>query len=377
FCLFFIPWASSRPNLGGSVTVEDLRAFGSQVANIVTLLYLFTFFIIGASAIAFFRDESPPQRTVRPPAWRGALYGVALVAMIPTIVVTNLNVSRADVFNKQGTGYERSGNWDAARILYEEALRLQPNEDRYYLNMGRALMEKARTLTDDPAQRDAYLQQARNVLEQAQASNPLNTDHTRNLANLHRAWAALLSDPTEKASHLAQAHIFYEQAVQLSPNNAALWNEWATLHMEQEQYDEAREKLEHSLALDDRFVTTYLLLGNLEVEMEQYEAAIQAYDRALEVDSDTLTALSGKALALSRLERMEEAIQVNRQALQVAPDDYVTLKNLALLYRDHGNYDQALQSAQAALAVARPEDRAAMEAFIRQLNEQERDDSSG
>ncbi len=378
FCLFFIPWASTRPETGSTITVDDLLGFGTHVANIVTLVYLFTFAIMALSAWIFLREEpSLPHVALRPPRWQAALYGVALLALVPAITLTNLNISRADVLSKQGTGYERNRNWDAARVLYEEALRLQPDEDRYFLNLGRALLEKARTVRDTPAQRDPYLEEARAILEEAQATNPLNTDHTRNLANLHRAWAALLDDPSAAAEQREIARGYYERATALSPNNAALWNEWATLFLEQKDYAGARARLNQSLTLDDEFVMTYLLLGNLEIEAEAYESSIAAFDQALALSPESLPALSGKALALSRLDRTGEAIQVNQQALQVAPNDYTTLKNLALLYRNSGEYEEALQSAQAALAVARPEDRASMESFIRELTAQQASDDSG
>ncbi len=372
FCLLFVPWASSRPSIAGTISLEQLLAFGSQVANTISVLYLGTFALVLVTAVALLREEPLPHATSRPLGWQTGLYGVVALGLVPLIVVTNLNISRADIFNKQGGGYENR-NLDAAIVYYEEALRLQPDEDRYFLNMGRTLLAKARAIQGDPSQREAFLQQARAILERAQLSNPLNTDHTRNLASLHRTWATLVSDPAEQAAHQAQADSYYAQAVALSPNNASMWNEWATLSIEREQWEEARDKLARSIELDDRFVTSYALLGNLEVDTEHYEAALVAYDAALALRADNLPALSGKALALSRLGRTEEAINVTRQALQIAPNDYATHKNLALLYQEVGEYEQALQAAQAALASASETERPAIEVFIQELTRQVQD----
>ncbi len=58
--------------------------------------------------------------------------------------------------------------------------------------------------------------------------NPLNTDHSANLARLHRRWADLkAADPAARQQELETAAEYYRQATNLSPNNAQLWNEWA------------------------------------------------------------------------------------------------------------------------------------------------------
>jgi hypothetical protein len=49
-------------------------------------------------------------------------------------------------------------------------------------------LEYARTL-ENPEDRDRLISQAARDLRKAQAINPLNPDHTANLARLHSLWA--------------------------------------------------------------------------------------------------------------------------------------------------------------------------------------------
>lgn len=369
FLAIYLPWLRWEPP-AGEITPDQLRGIGAHLANNVTLLYLFVLAIIVGAAFALLRDEPLPTALARTPGWQVAGYAVLALAAIPIIVATNLNVSRADIFNKQGTGYEGARQWDAAIVLYEQALRLQPNEDRYFLNLGRAFMEKARTLQGQPEQRDFYLQQALTVLERAQATNPRNTDHTRNLASLHRVWATMTENPDERQRHLDLAEKYYADAVQLSPNNAALWNDWAALYLDQGQTDRALEKLEHSLALDQKYQDTYLLLGSAYLNTEEWEQALDAYDQALALNPRAIQAYSGKAFAYSRLGATDEAIAANQAALQIDPNDFISHRNLALLYQQNGQLDLAMQEAEVALGLAGPNDRPALESFIAQLRQQ-------
>jgi tetratricopeptide (TPR) repeat protein len=366
FAIVYLPWVNWRPagNAGG-VTPQQLLGYASHLANNMTIVYGFVFGLMLFTAIAFLRGTSASRLSARPD-WQMALYAALPLLALPIIINTNLDISRADVLAKQGTNYEREGGWDAARILYEQALQLQPKEDRYFLNLGRAFMERGRTATD-PEEREEYLQQAREVLERARNTNPLNTDHTRNLASLHRVWATLATDPAEREAHLEQANDYYEQATTLSPKNAALWNDWAMLHAERGQFEEAFATLDQSLTIDPQWVETYLRRASVNIEREDYEAALTDYDEALEISPRSLQALSGKAFALTQLERIDEAIAVNQQALEVNPEDFTTHKNLALLYERQGEDDLALASAQAAIAVGSPEEQQAMQAFILQL----------
>lgn len=377
FTLVYVPWVRWQPSPTSTITPEQLVAFAAHIANNVSFVYVMTFLVIALGGWLLLRGQSLPRALVREPKVHAFLYPLMLLAILPIIVVTNLNVSRADVFTKQGTAYERGQQWDAARILYDTALDLQPDEDRYFLNLGRALLEQGRRVQDDSAARTELLREAQNVLERAQDTNPLNTDHARNLASLHRVWAAFSTDPAERERHLELSDSYYEQALALSPANAGLWNDWAALDAERNLYDEALEKLDRSAELDSRFLNTMILRGNVALEAEQWERALESYEAALEINAESVAAQSGRAFALARLERTDEAIEANLEALRISPGDFNTHKNLALLYQDNGNLDQALVHAREALALAGQQDQPAMEAFVQQLTQQLNAESGG
>ena len=72
--------------------------------------------------------------------------GAGLVALIMALVVivnTNIQTVQADTYYKQGMAYEGAGQWEGAVVLYTEAAKLEPQEDYYYLFLGRALLQLA------------------------------------------------------------------------------------------------------------------------------------------------------------------------------------------------------------------------------------------
>ncbi len=366
FAAVYVLWLNWRPaQIPG---LEDVVRVGWHLANTVALLYGAVLVVVLLHAAVSAHEPLPARRLSRH-TWRLGVSALLVLGALPAIVFTNLHVSQADMFIKQIEFYSKRKRPDAALLVAQEALRLEPAVDQYATSVVRALMDLARTAPrDQPQTREAYLAQAAGVLQRARRTSPMNMDNTRNLARLHRLWSALATDPAEQTRHLDEAHGYYTQATQLSPNNASLWNEWALLYTERRRANEALPLLNHSLQIDDGYTTTYWLRANLYLETGALDAALADYERALAIDPKLLAAWSGKALALARLNRLDDAIAANQEALKLKPKDLISHRNLAVLYQRTDRPDLALQEARAALRVAKSAtEKSALQDFIRQL----------
>jgi tetratricopeptide (TPR) repeat protein len=158
--------------------------------------------------------------------------------------------------------FTQNDQWQVATFLYKRALELTPKEDHYYLFLGRSYLEQAK-ITDTTTDQDNLVLQAEKDLKVAQSINPLNTDHTANLARLYTWWAGKATITSVRADRAQKASDYYETAVTLSPNNSTLWDEWAVLYMQViGQAQQALERLQHALNLDAKYSFTQGLLGD-------------------------------------------------------------------------------------------------------------------
>jgi tetratricopeptide (TPR) repeat protein len=246
------------------------------------------------------------------------------------------------------------------------AVARQPDQDHYRLFLSRALLESARQTTDPTAQ-EALLRRAEQTLLRARELNPLNTDHTANLARYYATVAALSADPATQRLALEQASTYYAQATTLSPNTAHLQNEWGTVLVQLGRYEEARARFARSLQLDPNFADTYLRRAQLETQLGHWEAALADYEAATRLAPNDIRGHSGRAYALAQMGRIAEAIAANRLVLQLDPNEFSTLQNLALLYQRQGDIAQALVYARQARAVAPPDQQALLDELIRRL----------
>jgi tetratricopeptide (TPR) repeat protein len=260
------------------------------------------------------------------------------------------------------------GRWAESSKLHSQAVQLAPAEDYFYLFLGRALLEHARTI-QDPVKREAKLKEAEEVLIRARNLNPYNPDHTANLARLYRNWADLSPDPQKRQEFLQKSLDFYLQATRLSPNTAHLQNEKALIYLMLGQGDKALETIQHSLALDSLYDQTWLLLGDYYRMANQWEKAAEAYEKALEISPNLIQAYSALGFVYAQMGKLEKAVEANKKVLEFAPNDYVSHRNLALLYSQLGLTDQALAEAREALRLAPPSDKPMLENFISQLEQ--------
>ncbi|HOG46986.1 MAG TPA: O-antigen ligase family protein, partial [Anaerolineae bacterium] len=198
-------------SLGAALLFGLLHAARLQPQADVGLV-IFGYYAFVFAGILLLAAVLPGPREAGAPLSRGAralLYPVVAVA-VAVMIAQNATVVRADIYYKQAwdglhapaTAGLANGSidaataqryYDSALYYYERALACAPEEDYYLLFEGKALIERA-AITDDPQARLQYYQRSEGVLQRAQALNPLNTDHTANLARLSVTWAGALSD---------------------------------------------------------------------------------------------------------------------------------------------------------------------------------------
>jgi len=338
-------------------------------ADTEALIYEYLIMLLlfwGALAVAMYSAGARTQQAARG-AWV-YLYPLIVVAALLFVDSANVRIVRADVLYKHGLRYDERAEWDSAIHYYQRAIDLTPYEDFYYLFHGRALLERAK-IESDSARREDLFEGSLASLTAARELNPLNTDHTANLARLYRTWADYAPDAGEREDRLREAIRYYEAGTGLSPNNAQLYNEWGLAHYLLGEYDVALMTYDRSLALDGAFPQTYVLRADVYLARQEWPRVIEECRRAVELEPDLVQGWSAMGYAYSRMEDWENAIDANLRVHALAPGDYSTLKNLAILYDHADQPNEAITYAELALAAASEQDRPTMEAFLQDLKD--------
>ena len=368
-----------------SITITSFESLMSQVnryINLITQYYLIILVITLGLSYAFTLGKPYTRKPVR---WQEiAALGIGIIIASVFAFNVNLRNTQADIAFKLTDSFNRPGAYNGAIAIFSRINQLTPNEDYYYLYHGRTLLEQAKTVTDSQ-ERDQFIKEAVDKLEKARKLNPLNTDHTANLARLYSAWAIYTQDPDLKNERVMLSDQYFREATQLSPNNVRLWVEWAYLLMQQmDASDEAYIKLQHARELDPSYDWTYGLLGeyftkqalsskNTDTQTTNLNQAISFFQEAIRRTGDLNLKYSytvGLAGALSQLGQTNDAIQSYQDAILLVPDGanpWQLYNILARLYLNIGDTKSALGAALTALQNAPEEEKASIQEFIDQV----------
>jgi tetratricopeptide (TPR) repeat protein len=440
----------------GQNSVDNILGIAEQLAAFPSYVYVLIGVIIfvGAQLLRSERAGNPPKGMANVFSLLVALIGAP--AALIMIAQSNLQPIQADIVYKQASPWDQQGSrllsntglpvqgWDLAIEHHRRAIQLAPNEDYYYLWLGRALLEKARShpqpemKSEKIAETDTFLKviddgavnwnrprgvnalpsagmgqqdllnAAKIILEEARTINPLNTDHSANLARMWLQTVSVVQDPAEKERRYTNSVKEYRAATNLSPNNAQLFNEWANLYIQRGEYALAQERLDVSLGLDKKFDNTRLLRANVylaqadplnrrRLEAQQQlaakdptdtagidaakatiaevepqwralaEKAVPELEAAYKLNPNNAQVIGQLMITQQQLGRPQEAVKYAETMTQLNAQDWSAWRNLALLYRETANKDKAVEAARRALELAPADQKPGMEQLLVQI----------
>ncbi len=370
----------------GVVNIADL------LATLMVHYYGLIFTVLVLSGLVLLWEE-PLPRTLGE-IWSPLILIVLLGLSIAVLIVpAGYNLIRADIIYKQGGVFAGSSTANEKQIgiaHYEKALEYAPREDYYNLFLGKAYLELAQGLPaeTEPEQREAIFRKTEEILSQARTINPLNTDHSANLARFYKSWATRIASDRQAeglsaAQQTALAHQYdtmlqtseenYKIALTLSPNNPIIWNELAQLYAI-DIGDELKfqQTISKSLQVDDEFEQTWMLLGDIRSSQGDLAGAVAAYQKSLEVKNNcTVRRVLGTLQAQQNL--WAEAVTSLEEAVEKCPASselWDIYRVQAIAYANLGQLETALQTAELSLQAAPEAQKETIEQLITQLKAQ-------
>ena len=286
---------------GTASSIDEIIVQVKKAEKLVTNIFIALIFVI--FLLAYSLVSHWPKILLRYKYISGIFSVVISIVVLMTINYSNIRVIKADVAFKTAETFAQNSSWPAAIETYREAISLATYEDFYYLFLGRSYIEYAKTLKTQKERNKLFIV-AEKDLREAQKLNPLNTDHTANLARLYNLWSSFEKEKDNKKELAQKSSEYYAQAVQMSPNNAKLWDEWAAINVNLLQnYNKAESLLLHSLEIDPYFSWTYGLLGDFysrkasksETFIEKkkyYELSVEYYQKAVQLSEGSTDRLS-------------------------------------------------------------------------------------
>lgn len=349
----------------------------SQAATFLTVYYLFVFSLIMAAAYLSAAPDLAKIRDMGSGVGYSAL-GLLGVVTIGIIGFTNLRIIQADMIFKRGRFFDGQASqtqqpdlWESAIAIYNRSISLAPREDYYYLFLGRAFLENS-GLVQEEAQRTALLAEAEQRLLDAQDINPLNTDHTANLARLNTRRIGFASSEAQSEALVEAAESYYIDALALSPQNSIIRNEYARLSFDLlNDCDQAIGLFEDSIEIDPFYsdsyfwlVDTYVRCAQASTDSDQqevyYDEAVRVIEEGLELQPTNARAWLRASQLYAQLEQPDAGLAALDKVRELDPNQQVLAEwnynfSKAQLLRAMGDEQGAIDAAEIAANLAPPD----------------------
>jgi tetratricopeptide (TPR) repeat protein len=285
---------------------------------------------------------------------------------------------RKHKYLESGQRYSAQGKDREAAIQYSNALKIDKNfaDAHYalaqtYLHMGTlsaAYGELLRTVNLQPSNLKARLDLGNLLLaggriDDAQTQATAAIAAQPNNADVHALLARIAAKRGQKDVALTEIH----RALELAPNEAALHETLALFEIsDPTQSSSVEDEMKKSVALDQKSVSSKLMLAAFYVKNNRLQDAEQICWSAVATDPKSLSARETLAQIILRQGNQARAEQVLRQASNDLADNPKGVRLLADYYTGSGQIDKA-KAEFASLAQKYPKNVSVQEGYVRIL----------
>jgi tetratricopeptide (TPR) repeat protein len=217
------------------------------------------------------------------------------------------------------------GEIDAARSLFSEVLRKEPNNLDAKFGIAELLVAEGKT----ELAREAYLD-VRNI-------RPESRKALLSLALLYQA----LNRPEEARNYIYQALRYHSDHPQVQVLAG-------TYFFSQGQYQNAEAHAQTALSISPEYEEALFLLGEINIRREQYENTLAIMDQLLSINRDYQNAWYLKGLAFAETGRTKKAIESFNRLLKERPGDDITRLVMEEVIISQLDFEDAQRSAFAA-----------------------------
>ena len=208
---------------------------------------------------------------------------------------TLLGPGLAEVHNARGRGLTAEGDFAAAVSELKRAVKLKPDFDTAWANLGIAYRELG----------DGY-QPGLKALQTAIRLNPKNFRHQVYLGLFHYRWG-----------EYGEASKAYRKAIDLRPDSVTAWENLGAVLLQMQRPEEATRAFLESLRVEDR-PSARSNLGTAYYYRGEYELAAENYQRAAEMEPRNADYWGNLGDALRMLKKDDEALHAYQRAVSCA-----------------------------------------------------------
>ena len=268
--------------------------------------------------------------------------------------ILRVKPGHADVLHLFGVLNAQMSKFDVAVPLLTKAVRKQPRNKGFLLDLANALRKSGQTDEAISIFRRAVGIDRKDANIRYNLGNAL-----RDVGHLEKAAGAYQESLSINANNLAvQTNLglvlfelgnsegaveALERAIEIDPSQPEPLSNLANVQQSLGELEEAEKNLRRAIEIEPNYASAYCNLGNVLQDMYRLVEAEKYYRKAIEIMPDYATAYSNLGNALQALSRYDEAVACGEKAIALDPRKDSHFSNLGMSYVARGENDKALE----------------------------------
>ena len=201
----------------------------------------------------------------------------------PLFLATPTPTRSATSYSLEGEAKFTAGEFAGAIQAFQEAVRVDPQDDTAWADLARIQTYSTALLTTDP-ERKSRLAEALASINQAVAIAP-DSSHVHAVRAFVLDWNASpgLLDARQVQAFLTEAEQEAVRALQLDNSNTMALAYYSEILVDQQKWTQADQNIKQALQQDDTLMDVHRVHAYVLESLGQYNLAIDAYDRAITI----------------------------------------------------------------------------------------------
>lgn len=234
----------------------------------------------------------------------------------------------SEILNQRGVKLLESGQDVAAELLFDKAVKKDPNSAEAHANRGAALDSQKRHTE---------------ALECYRAAIKIKPDYMQAFFNMGNTCKAL--------GNIVGAISCYEQALKLSADFVPALLCLGEACKESGRFVRAVDCFSKAAKIEPNNAYAYQELGSSLQSLEDFPKAIRAYQQAIAIEPERATAYNMMGLAHHHSGDFVKAESCFHKALALTPDNPALLNNLGTLHNSNGRTEEEIELYRQAIAI--------------------------
>ena len=143
----------------------------------------------------------------------------------------------------------------------------------------------------------------------------------------------------------------YNQAISINPEYADAYDNRGVACYEKGEYDKAIADYNKAISINQEDAKAYYDRGNAYYKKCEYDKAIADYNKAISINQEDAKAYNNRGNTYYKKGEYDKAIADHNKAISINPEDAKAYYNRAMDYCNKGNYDKAIEDFNKAISI--------------------------